>query len=185
MPVATLAEVKTYLELTASTHDVRLQDALNRAQAIAESYCNRKFDEGTFTEYFDGGGRNMLLLRNYPVASVASVHDDFSRTYGDATLIAPTSYGLDKELGILRLDSGLFFLDGNQNVKVVYTGGYADAPHDLKQAVILGAVALFEERKNVGVNSRSLGEGGTVSYRHGIPDEIMMMLAPFRSRRIA
>lgn len=195
MGVATLAKVKEYLEIDSgvTTNDARLTSLLTRVQAIAEEFCGRKFDEATFTEFFDGGDESgSLILLNYPVRSVTSIHDDIAREYGAGSLISSSTYSILKYQGIVRLDPGLIFVKGNQNVKVVYVAGYGGAgdgatavPGALEDTIIMGVAEKFEERKNIGVDSKSLASGGTSTYRHGLSEQFYRQLEPFRARRVA
>ena len=183
MALATLSELKEYLDISSAAHDARLTSLLARAESAMEQFTERRFAAADYVELNDGAGVPWLLLRHYPALSVASVHDDTARAFPPDTLIPAADYALEADAGILRLTSGGVFTRGVSNVRAAYRAGYETPPSDLKQACILFAALLFEERKNVGVASRSLKDGAT-TYRHGIPEEVLKMLEPYRRRSI-
>lgn len=183
MALATLAQLKEYLDVTQTAHDARLTALLDRATAVLERLAGRKFAASDVVEFHDGSGTAALLLRHYPVVSVASLHDDAARVFGAETLIPPADYVVESASGLVTLSSRAVFTKGVRNIRAAYRAGYEIAPPDLQMACLLLAATLFEERKNVGLESRSMKDGAT-AYRHGIPEEVLKMLAPYERRNI-
>jgi hypothetical protein len=154
MAVISTAEYKAYSGITAATWDTLIGTLIANAQAQAERYCARSFDTATFTEMHNGGGTGFLLLKNAPITSITSVKH--VATDGTKTTIESTRYKFDAATGELYLvprglakttsydglgvpfsnwTRGSGFVEGFQNYEVIYVGGYATAPSDLKQAL--------------------------------------------------
>lgn len=169
MALCTLDQVKAHFGFGDNAQDeVELERLITVAQELIESYCGRKFDEATFTEYYNGDGTDLLFVKNYPIISVTSLHDDSSgRTFGADTLIDPTGYAVI-DSNRIQLFTSLFAEEVN-NVKIVYVAGYSDAtvgthvpiPQDLRQACIQQVGWMFKRGKghNYGINSKSLDDG--------------------------
>ena len=71
--LATLAELKSWLEITDTDSDVALESSIDRATAIIETYCDRKFASRTHYEFAMPGGGKTLALDHFPVISVKTV----------------------------------------------------------------------------------------------------------------
>ena len=107
MSLDTLANVKTALGITTSSDDTLLSQLQEAAESWITDYCGRVFTGGTFIEHFPGG-RRLLLLRNFPVASVTSVEVDSARQFGPSTIREPSTYVLHGERGVLEAIDGAF-----------------------------------------------------------------------------
>jgi hypothetical protein len=135
MSLTTTAKVKAFLNIANSDFDAILLTFHEAVSKEAEFYCGRNFGMSSYTEYFDGKIMNELVLSQYPISAITSIHDDVDHVYGADTLLdSSTDYVVDLVNGIIKLDN-LYFYDGKQNVKVVYTAGYATIPLDLELAV--------------------------------------------------
>ena len=103
------------------------------------------------TEYYDGGSQ-YLLLDFWPVTVVTSISDDTDHVWDADTLIDATEYwNGQKDNGVVYFE---FFrtVKGNQNLKVVYTGGYdgtASVPVLAKRACFL-QIAYEMQRRSPG-----------------------------------
>ena len=201
MALDTLANVKIAIGVTGSTDDgllTKLQDAA--ATFIAE-YCGRSFTGGTFTEYHPGGGR-LLVLANFPVAAVTSVHTDANRLFEAATLRDPAGYVVHADRGVVECLDGPFLgtttgrprMDAFPGaVKAVYTTATGAVPaavlradadligfwyRQVKTHADLGHLDQLSEFENGIVTEfpRGLSEG------FSLPPGVMDLLAPFRAR---
>lgn len=162
-------------------HDAELERLIVSAQDFLERKCERKFEQATVTEYFNGGDlrdRTWLMVARPPIVSITNIWDDVDRVY--ATPLASTNYVIeDAETGVIRLD-GLKFLDGIRNVKLTYSGGSATIPTALEEAIIEMVWAAREKGLHnlVGVRSRSIADGN-VQYVNlswdSIADEIVKL----------
>lgn len=176
MALTTTANVKEYIGVTGSDDDDLIDRLVLAAQAKAESFCDRKFDQATYTEYFDGNDSPSIVLSNTPIDSITSValRDDND----EWSAIDATSYDFNADTGEVFLlngstalwEAGLAvgrrptFPKGGKSTRVIYVGGYDSIPADLEQAAIeltvrmlgstVGGVRLL---KNAGVTAASLG----------------------------
>ncbi|NIO42306.1 MAG: hypothetical protein GTO41_20420, partial [Burkholderiales bacterium] len=101
---------------------------LNQSSALVENYLDRQIiSRGSLTEYhtFTVGYPN-LYTRQWPIISVASVHEDIDREYGAADLLtANDDYLVVKPPGLIvrtiSATSGkTTWLTGFRAIKVVY-----------------------------------------------------------------
>lgn len=138
----TVAQLKTYLKIVTSDKDAFLQTCIDRAVADVENYCNRKFTSGSYTQYSNGDNSNELFIKNYPVNSVTSLEwfDGFDEWNDilDSPDVPADSLFIISDINKIKLIKGYFFTNGCNNIKVVYTAGWASgmAVDDIK-AVLL------------------------------------------------
>lgn len=162
--LATLDEIKAYHGMTGSAAEIddELEAIRDRVSKIFETYCDRVFDSATYTEYYDGGGRNMLVLKHYPITSITSIYDDSDWGWGADYLVASGTYRI-KDDRIVMYKTGYTFYDYNQNIKITYVAGYSTVPADLKHACITETIRSYIHRKHVDEVSKSLADG-SISY---------------------
>lgn len=103
-----------------------------------------------------------LYMRDWPIVSVATVHEDVTRAYGAGSLlVADTDYIVSKPLGkLIRVASGAglgTWASGFRAVKVAYKPGWTVAalPARFKDAALFLCALLYKEqaRANWGVSS--------------------------------
>lgn len=170
--LATVEDLADTLRVPLGTEEVYLQKLLNRAREYLNTATRRKLDTATFTEYHDGDGSRVVQLKNYPVTSVTSIHDDPDRNFTSSSLLDSTTYAVDEVNGritllrdpLLRTLSTVFGC-GAQNIKVVYVAGYSAStvPDDLKQALLEMAGALYQNPQGRSIKSERIG-GYSVVY---------------------
>jgi hypothetical protein len=150
--LTTLAHVKEFLGIptATTTDDTFLQNVITRISDDIEKECGRTFHASDLTEYYNGDGTDTLVLKNFPINSIASIHDDTDRVYGSDSLISASDYIFYSDEGMIQLD-GLTFMKGLRNVKVVYNAGYSTIPTDLEKACIQRVCADYLEAKG-GIN---------------------------------
>lgn len=150
MAIGTLTEYKTTRGIAHTGFDSRITFALDAAEASMEKYCGvTDFGSATYTdEAYDGENIADIWLANWPVTAVSAVK---IRCYGTTVTQDATSYTYTRRGRLIRDGSGPGFVytdespevgyyspgyvwpQGNQNVLVTYTAGYATIPSDLKQ----------------------------------------------------
>lgn len=181
----TLAAVKRHLKIDTldTDHDAELEALINAAYLMLEGYIHHPLKAADYTEYYDGDGTNSVVLRKYPINSIASVHDDPDRVFGSDTLIPSTDYLIDNDdqVGSLRLFlNTLSFSEAIKNVKVVYNAGYTTIPADAERACILLVDYLFNRAGSVGLTSQSMG-GKSESYSdEALPPFIRQLVMRFK-----
>lgn len=161
----TKAEVKSYLNITDTNTDSLIDTLIAQVEAVVEAdKCQRTFGSSVFTEYIDGDGTDTIMVKNYPIIELTSIHDDLDREYGAASLLDNDNMAVYDEYGKIVYVNGIF-MQGNKNVKVVYRGGYATIPSDLKLALIKTVAAeLIGGRSQVNA-IKSDGEGVDIDDR--------------------
>lgn len=151
--LVSVTELKKFLNEETITQDLVLYDAIIRAQAEAETYCDRKLELQEFTEYQKGNGRSEIQLRNYPVvysgSYTFSIWDDPDLDFAEDVLLSADQYQLDQEWGVVTRTDTPFLSPLNPNlksVKIVYSAGYtsANAPGDLKLAILKLSTADYK-----------------------------------------
>lgn len=172
--IQNLSTLKEALDITGSEHDAKLNGYINRATAIIEAYCQRRFLSTTYTnELYSGNGSSYMMLRNYPVTSLAGVsamQGDFSnpswQSFDSGLFTLKSEGGVDRGITFSSSFNGSFpvyggFYNGVDNYLVTYTAGYAaDAmPLDLQEACIEIVAWLFQRRRAIpGIKSETLGK---------------------------
>ena len=190
-------------------HNELLETLVVEVSDAIERYLDRTIAQATYTHYFDGTGRDTLVLREGPLVSVTSLesvdyYDAGSGARGETlTAINPYEYVMEGQrsegcvgLGVIRLVSGCFYR-GRRNYKVVYSAGWTDSVDEgstnIPQAIVAQATrevaARFNLRTMDGLSSRTVGTDTTeVSTQASIPallDEARKRaLAAFRIPRV-
>jgi uncharacterized phiE125 gp8 family phage protein len=134
-----LSEAKEYLvdDAESTESDAIIARLVNSVSAWVQNRCGSPLLRKTWTEFYNGDGSDVLMLRRTPVAEISSLRVDAARVFGsDSELEETTEYVVDRGAGTITLLAGVFSC-GKANVKVVYDAGYllADVPHDLRLAV--------------------------------------------------
>jgi hypothetical protein len=184
----TPSQIKAFLQLGSSEHDVLLSDLAERAAAVAESYCDRTFAVGTYTPattpddaLLDGKGLPFVYTPQWPIVSVTSLKQVLDGNAGDVQTYASGSYAVNKRDGKITLVRSAAtgkltadsdpptFPEGTQNIAISYVAGYATLPADLVEAVILIAAHMFglSDQRRLMAQSISVaggGAGGTTSF---------------------
>ena len=148
----TAAKVKSFFQISTNTAiDALLAEILPRITKEIQTICDRELFEATYTKYLSGNGTDTLMVPEYPITEITSIHDDIDRVYGADTLLAATDYifhagSANALTGIIK---GYYtiFSQGEENIKIVFKAGYATMPGDIEEAAILmiGADKLFHD----------------------------------------
>lgn len=186
-----LAPMRVFLGVPTATVDANLdaliEDFINSTSAMAESFCNRNLRSQTYTEYYDGGQTSEILINNWPIVSITSIHISSARVFDATTLLVSTSYdSAPNEIGekvlIDRFDG--VFPKGKRNVKIVYVAGYAsfsDVPADLVLAVKI-AVAYYylrQQQKDWTMTTKNKGDEN-ISLVQGLPESSRQILDRYK-----
>ncbi len=180
MALTTIAKVKAYLDVSASTWDTVLASLQLGAEKLINQRCG-DIESATYTEYYDGFGRGRLVLAHRAITSITTIHDDLGRDYAAASLIDSDNYTFYPDEGIVALDAGSF-QDGVRNVRVVYVAGYSTVPDDVQLAV-WKLVAYYWNHMRQGADgivSDRLGDYSAVYEKVGMPEDVLALLAPYR-----
>lgn len=169
--------------------DALLNILMVQASSAIEEWCNRTFQQATYTEFYSGDGTPELALNQRPVSSVASIYLDdngwwgqSSNAFGSTTLLTQgTDYALEidqpdgsSRCGLVQNINGYwprpicvqpnlispFPGVGNGNIKVTYTAGYSVIPPKIQLALFL-QIATIRNSKNYGVLLASESQSDT------------------------
>ena len=118
--------VRVGLPADDTSKDTELTAAWNTGFALAETYCDRKFDyKADAQEIFTYEADKTVSLERYPLESITSVT-------GAAAGGMPPTIRFDRKTGILY--AGGYASD--EELTVIYAGGYQTLPADLMQAML-------------------------------------------------
>lgn len=152
--------------------DSLLCDLINGVSESIRTNCDRLFHQADCIEYHDGDLSDCIIPNQYPVNSVASIYDDTERVFGADTLIDSTTYVIVDKIIIRLFETGGYFNQGIQNVKLTYNFGFAVIPLDLQQACVeIVSLKLKEGRGggDLNVASKTRGELTTTYKDSEIP----------------
>lgn len=178
MALLTLDDLKVELSTTTTDYDSLLTALASAVQSLFEEMTNRKVESATFTEYHDVTElQSRIFLKNYPVTSLTSVHNDTAWVYDDSTLIDSDDYTYDPDSGTISTLE--YFQSGPRAIKVVYTGGYTSEtfPAGWKEIWVRQACEWFRQAKNKDqgklVASRPGTSGGSITKKF-LANELML-----------
>lgn len=153
MPLTNLTRIKLHLGITDNGEDALLEQLKSEAEAAVKLFTRRRLDSHTITnEYYDGPGRQVLILNQRPVTSVVDVRVDANGMSGQsATGFDSNSVwtqGVDfyarrltedeknpGELIAAGSEWGSIWPEGIGNIRVSYVAGYSTIPEDIQYAV--------------------------------------------------
>jgi len=163
--------------------DTWIQNTItNEIMPIIERMTRLTFDRlSQVTEYYDGTGSSILILRRRPIVQLLQI----SYTNVDTNLyyLTPTAIQVVAEEGILKAKANFnessyipIFYRGDRNLRITYQYGYANCPADVARAITLLAADLtlaHVANKTGGGNqglpgiSRDFGDAGKYTHiRH-------------------
>lgn len=127
MALDSLSNVKLSLGISGSADDGLLTQLQAAAEAFITAHCGRSFTGGSFVE-LHAGGRRLLVLQNYPVASLTTVEVDPTRQFGSGTALDASAFVLHADRGVIECLAGAFVPGGTGRadafpgtVRVTYT----------------------------------------------------------------
>lgn len=159
--LTTVGKLKKYLQIDSSlvSDDENLQGLITSVSAFFVEYCDRPFKQDTYTQELDGNGKNILMLKNYPITAVSSlkVNGQIVESHNSGSFVG---YAFNNYA--IRL-ANTYFPKGFKNIEISYTAGYATVPFDVEQACLEVCGVRYKERDHIGHASKTLGDE-TVSY---------------------
>jgi len=190
----TVAQLKAYLlasGLAAAEvqHDPLFEILIDGVSSAFDGAVGRALAKTTYTAvYFDGNGKEDLVLPNYPVISITSIEED-----GDAlTEGEDNDYQIYAASGILKRNTGAW-LKGSKTIKLTYIAGYTvqgatlvageiALPADLKLACMIQVAREWKKAQGAewGETSRSFQDGSRSFVEKGLLKEVEDVLARYR-----
>lgn len=190
MPILTTrVKLKIHLGIPSSdtSEDAKLDQLILGVESSVLKYLKRgDFASTSYTEYYSGDDRELLILKHRPVTAITSIRVDSYGYAGQSPDAFPASSawtsGVDFYTPVLTEDeenaslvyaikNGEKWPIGRGNIKVVYTAGYSEIPDDLTLAVnqLIAAVRASSEHggpvseETFGEYSYTLMKGGDLS----------------------
>src|SRR6266566_2963370 len=168
-----LSTLKARLEITVTTYDTILTNAISAVSARFEKECNRTFGRAEVTQEF-AADRTEIILAAYPYQAITVFSLKSSEAEG--WLDQPEPEYLVRNSCVISLSEPLG--SQRQQARIVYTGGYVlpgdtvlpgltPLPGDLEQAAVEQCAAWFLNRDKVGL-VRSWPHGGTYEQFSGL-----------------
>lgn len=194
--LTSLTNLKSYLNLSVSTHDTLLENLIDRATEMIEDYTNRKlkardysYDSGSGdydadNAVLDGNDRDRMVMPQRPINSVTTLRINTTAIDARSTVF-DSGYVIDAKNGIIVL-LGYVFTAGAKNIELAYNAGHSTIPEDLEQACIEQAAWMFKQSSAgsslLGVSAKTLADG-SVSYASGaLLPQVKRVLEKHRNR---
>lgn len=201
MALVTASEYKTSRGISGTDYDTRIGEAINAASAKIRTYCGRDLSDGfesaARTEEYDGTDTDTLLLREWPVSSIASVKMRTGAASGAAVYgetLESSGYFADNRGRLIRV-VGLSYAwehggssrptwgSASAGVQITYTAGYATIPDAIKEAVFSLMDQWFDEAGRNTLSTQTESKG-VVNVAQRPPMEVTAaiadMLSPWR-----
>jgi hypothetical protein len=166
--LVTLAQLKSFLGVSATNRDTPLELSIDAASAKIIKYLG--YDPSTQTyseEYHEGNGTDYLWTNARPITAVSAITVDDSSLSTDS-FTARTNW-IDLEGYCPGIGS---------EVLVSYTAGYTTIPYDIQIACLQIAAHMERQQEATGLNglsSRSTGDSSR-SVQDGFVDEVLVSL---------
>ena len=184
----TWAAVKTYLDISGTGDDALGALLVNRVTDAIDRYCRRRFRAVTATRYFDVPSGDTLFLDD-DLLSITTL------TNGDGNVITSASYVLlpknkSPKYAIRLKENTSTVWEGStttdyQAISVAGSWGYSTTPaDDIVHAAIRWTAWLYRQRDGVFGQSGTAGRIGVVDAPQSLPEDIELMLKPYKRWRI-
>lgn len=174
MPVLTLDEVTTHLNITTSGHDEELYGFIAAAEAAVAARVGPLEPQAVTSRI--PGRRQVLLLPSAPVLSLTSV------ATSDGAAVDVTTLMLDSDAGTVEYADGTRFTASRYDV--TYVAGFDYLPDDLSLGIKELVRHLWSTQRGAAARP-----GSAVQEPQGpgylFPNRVLELLEPYRSPRVA
>ena len=181
-----LADVKAYLGIPANAagDDTTIQEMITGAsQYWLTRTCRGSLNSvATYTERYDGPGKDQLFLNYFPVKSVTSLTID-GQPISPSPDYLQDGWVLNNEAtGVVLLGGRNYFWWGRLNVAITYQAGYSETPFDIAEAVKKQVAVNYKRRSTTDQSSIALPQGGGTTSLRGweLPPEVESVLERYR-----
>lgn len=164
-----------------------MQDSLDQAESVINDYTRRQFAGTAGTIYVNRYSQR--FVQNQAMYLQNDLHTLVSLTNGDSQNIPVGSVWLEpRNAGppyrIVRLHSGYVYVwNTDSDVIVAGTWGFSTVPPSAISRATVRLAAYYYRLKDVGPADMSgQTDAGEVQYPLGMPKDVAVMLAPYRSR---
>lgn len=204
---ATLDELKTFLQITASTHDSVLERSIEAASRLVDDYCEQRFwvDGSPVVRIYEAVNPNYLDVHNFTTTTglVVKTDDNHDGVYETTWTIntdfrvEPLNAAADGKpfsrltaIGSKRFpvtyspSYGVSYSQWNPplygKVEVTAKGGWATVPVLIKEATLLQASRLYKRKDSPFGISGSPEMQGELRLLNKLDPDVQLTLKPFR-----
>ena len=168
-------------QISVSENDDAIENIINAKTEEFHKYCEiTQFKSRQYTEYYDGNGGGFLYPRNLPIISISSIHDSAEWDFTADTLIDSDLYRSVDGRYVALQPTAPRFVQSTQNIKIVYTAGYANIPEDVKLACVREVVREFQNRRHPDVSNINLDDGTIAFVEKGLLKSTKEVLDQYR-----
>lgn len=180
MPLVTLADVKTYLNIRSTTNDTELQGFLDDAVAAVEDVIG-PITPRTYTDEYDEHGPRIVLAHT-PVQSVTEV--SIEPWLGAQPIDDTAAWRLNSATGVLRravIGGSLPFYGRGSIFTVTYTAGRDDVPGPVNRAILMQVRSMWKSQRGAQPTSATADDvpppyAGSMGF---LGADVMELLAPY------
>jgi len=156
-----------------------IQRVITSSSFFIQNHLNRVFAPTSYTEYRNGTGGVTMVCGDYPVTAVGSVIVSSQAIAASTPESQAPGYVFD-DISITLL-GGMRFWKGVKNVCLTYTAGFDAVPYDVEQVCIDLVCRKWKERDRIGMNSKTLGQGETITFaKTDLTDEFKSLLRQYQ-----
>lgn len=188
MSIASLAEAKDYLNITAVNVDDELGRFIAAADPVIENIVG-PVEPAEFDEFYDGG-LGTIVLRHWPVISVESIKEYAGTASTTLTVAATpdlrtgTTVIVDPDGLLYRAGAGTVgcFATGLQNIRVQYTAGRDPTPPNVKLAALELIRHMYQSTQQSGrpAFAGALDDQVWAPAAFAVPTRVIELLEPYR-----
>ncbi|OCJ12475.1 hypothetical protein A6U86_05485 [Rhizobium sp. AC27/96] len=189
--LVTLAQAYAWLQVLPGSDDTNLQFAISAYSQLIADWCSRTFVVSTFSEVYDGHDNARMMIRNYPIISVASLAINDLAVNPATSTFGPGYTFKNRSVDLM---GGAIFYRGLSNVAITYTAGLNPIPIDLQMACLEWMKVAYNENRDRDPNvvSQRAGDteqkyqaGGSVTILPGeaaaMPASVYAVLSQYRN----
>ncbi len=181
--LVTLEVARTFLGSPLSD-DEKVQRIITASSQAINKHCGRLLKARDLIEIYDGDDTVELFVDEYPINSIASIHQDSTRAFAAGSLVTATDYLIDKSLRII-FGIKVYWVTGLQTIQVTYNAGYATVPNDLEMVTLILSDVWYKgfADHRFGVSGTSVGDK-SITYETDIPKQVKNRLSSYVNRLI-
>lgn len=180
--LTTVARVKIHLRMKPdeTINDALLELYVNAASERIAAWCNRVFISTTYTELHSGRRTNYLMPEQYPVTAISELRIDNSRDWTNANNLIDASKYMASDFGQMVQYDGIF-PTGFNNVRIIYTAGYAVIPADLEFGCIWLTEWYYRHAQRADMGKTTMGKGDeSIGILSKTPEMILETLIDYK-----
>jgi len=187
MRIVSVDNLKIFLEITGTNHDILLGMVIDYVSAQIQRYLNRTLTYASYSETYNSG-RRYYYVKAIPIDTTKTI----TVTYDGTVQTVDDDYYVWGDSGLIEFDDETIHCDPKEIV-IDYYGGYAssgsgtseelDVAADIQWAAVLQCSYMYRRRKDVGITSMSLPDGSFAKVgSKGLLQEVIDILRPLRRR---